>query len=431
MMPYCTISIANQAGFGFALMILMLGSMFLTTGSFVLRFGKRYCTAGTVLLAVVLFLAYMNNNVVMYAQGSIIGLSRPVLRAAGLPWLLYVVILAGIASAEAVIFIMFLRRKKAMLVAGAIKESLDSLPDGICFYESGGQPLLVNMQMNRLSGEVSGQEIMNAELFIRRLKEKKVPDRMRIIRTEPTVLLETVDGSVWDFRIRSLIPGKPDTFEIAAFNITEQYRSNRELKKRNERLEQVNERLRRFSEEMVSFTAEKELLNAKIGIHDNIGRSLLAFRTYLSQPAKDRDRKKLLFLWRYVFSVMKMEASPSDDWDLLEKAAEMLHILINLDGELPKNLKWRNAVIAAIRECLTNTSAHAGGDRLTVKIRSCGGDITAEFTNTGRPPEGEIQETGGLKNLRRIVEQAGGSMTIESCPRFLMRLEFRNGGISE
>ena len=36
-----------------------------------------------------------------------------------------------------------------MLTPGSLKESLDTLPDGVCFFEKNGQPLLVDIEKSR------------------------------------------------------------------------------------------------------------------------------------------------------------------------------------------------------------------------------------------------------------------------------------------
>ena len=56
---------------------------------------------------------------------------------------------------------------------------------------------------------------------------------------------------------------------------------------------------------MEQVTREQEILNAKISVHDDIGRSSLTVRVYLEQPEEKRNRKELLALWNYVISVMK------------------------------------------------------------------------------------------------------------------------------
>ena len=48
--------------------------------------------------------------------------------------------------------------------------------------------------------------------------------------------------------------------------------------------------------------------------------------------------------------------------------------------------------------------------------------ITASFSNNGMAPEGPVNETGGLAVLRKAVEAAGGSMTVQSEPNFLLTI---------
>ena len=78
-----------------------------------------------------------------------------------------------------------------------------------------------------------------------------------------------------------------------------------------------------------------------------------------------------------------------------------------------------------MRECANNAALHAGAARLLLAVRENGAAVSAELTNDGAPPETEVRETGGLKNLRAAVEKAGGVMTVESAPRFVLRIVFR------
>ena len=59
---------------------------------------------------------------------------------------------------------------------------------------------------------------------------------------------------------------------------------------------------------------------------------------------------------------------------------------------------------------------------LTVDITDEDGIVTVVFTNDGKPPEGEISESGGLKSLRSTVEQFRGEMEIASEPRFMLTI---------
>lgn len=431
MICYWELSLSGQSVTAFFALLLAVGAVFLLVGNSMLHSGKKQLLGSAALTAAALLMFQGIIDVSKILSGSLHGTDLFGSFTGNLPYAAVIGILVGIFLLEGVMAKAFFYRRKHFLTEGAVKESLDTMPDGVCFYGEDGQPLLVNRQMQHISGELFDSEMLNICSFHEHLLEGKVKNGAEILRREPTVIVRTSDGTVWDFHSRSL-PMKPSgVYEMIAYDITEQVQLNRELEQRNERLNRVNQRLRRFSREMVALTAEKELLNAKIDVHDNVGRSLLAWRTYLTQKPENRNRRELLFLWRYVVSVMKKETLPSGDWHMLEKTAELLGISIELVGTLPENLKIRAAIVTGIRECLTNTANHAGGDRLTVSVEEDDRGVTAVFTNTGRPPAAPIRETGGLLNLRRVVEQAEGKMTVESSPRFLLRLTFQKGEQTE
>ncbi|MFR9296847.1 MAG: ATP-binding protein, partial [Aedoeadaptatus pacaensis] len=51
--------------------------------------------------------------------------------------------------------------KKNQIGKNSIKESMDNLPDGICFSKLDGTPLLVNRQMQEISYDVFGKRLVN------------------------------------------------------------------------------------------------------------------------------------------------------------------------------------------------------------------------------------------------------------------------------
>lgn len=66
------------------------------------------------------------------------------------------------------------------------------------------------------------------------------------------------------------------------------------MEKKNQTLQQINERLIKFGKEMEQVTREQEILNAKISVHDDIGRSSLTARVYLEQPEEKEIVKNYL-----------------------------------------------------------------------------------------------------------------------------------------
>ena len=317
-------------------------------------------------------------------------------------------------------FLLFLDRKsRSGLSQDAVKEAMDALTDGICFYEENGAPLLVNERMNQICADVSDTQMLNANSFWKSINEKKDPELEGLV-------VPTSDGKLWSFFRKTirLEEEKTQVQEITAYNATEEVRLLSQQKERMQLLEQIHERLSRYGREVLHTTREKEILAAKIRIHDKVGQCLLAYRAYLTWPEQERNREKLLRMWEETALMLYSEANAPDkpdEWKLLQEAAAAVDVEICTEGEIPREGEARELLIMAIHECLTNTVKHADGDRLNVRI-TYKEKLFAELTNTGNPPKEEIHETGGLASLRARVTQAGGQMQVETIPRFRLLL---------
>lgn len=106
-----------------------------------------------------------------------------------LPWLAVALFLLLLFCCGAALFYHLQRSKKNTLTPNSIKESLDALPDGVCFATADGIPLLINVTMNRLCGVLFDCELLNAQHFWTDLTE--LPQRETngvLLRTSPFLL---------------------------------------------------------------------------------------------------------------------------------------------------------------------------------------------------------------------------------------------------
>lgn len=316
------------------------------------------------------------------------------------------------------------KKSRDVITTRSIKESIDLLPDGVCFSTDRGMPILMNSRMRQLCTEFTGEGLMDTEKFWRDLRNGNVRKGIRPLKQREAAFIDT-NGQVWDFRRSRLSYGGEKVTEISAVNITTQYHLHKELVERYERLNDVNSRLHHFSEEVEKVTREKEILAAKIKLHDEIGRSLLILRSYLTEtpeksiqtetPEKSaqtekRDRSRLLPLWQYIVTSMQegtILKEREDSLLLLKKEAADFNVDIFLEGLLPANPSVRNVIFAAVRECAGNTAKHARGDRLFITIHDTEENTEVFITNNGNAPGGSIHETGGLKNLRKWWKSEG------------------------
>lgn len=429
MSSYYELSTLAREVYGTCATMLMLLTIFLLVTVCMLHMKKIYWIAAFTLEVLVLLLLQgitdVSYNCETGHEFSFLATS-----IGKLPYIVVAVSMFTLVVAEILFIVYIFYKKQNMLTPRAIKESLDALPDGVCFFDKDGQPLLINMQMHRINQELFDRGILNVNIFWNKLKNKAIDKNAEVVSTEPTIMVCTRDEKVWDFHKNVLKIGKTKVQELIAYDVTEQYRLSQELKQKNQSLAKVNERLKVYSNQVEHITREKEILAAKIRVHDDVGRSLLAFRSYLEQPKESRNRDGLILMWRHTISVLKKEVLPEqqcNDWDLLKEAAEAVDVTIEKTGELPEDKKKRAVIITAIYECLTNTVKHAKGNKLFICIRSDEKILKTEIRNNGKIPEGEIRETGGLKNLRHSVETVGGEMSIESTPCFVLHLQFPRG----
>ena len=349
-----------------------------------------------------------------------------VARFAALPdWLLLLFCLA-LAVVLCLIFQNIRRYEKRQITRSSVKEAMDTLPDGILCYAPGARVLLVNRAMEDFCRKTTGTELEDGTVFRERLMEGKLlPSCERVfVGGEPVIVLQ--GGEAWKLQ-ESEIPYEKHTVRmLLALNITEAYRKTQELTQMQEKLERLGTRLLKVNREIVAMTAEREVLNAKVMMHDELGSNLLALKRYLVSGGTEKEKAKLMEGLISGVSFLKNDSSAApvqDEYELLHSVAEQLGLKLSVTGELPQTEHHKPVIATAIHECMTNTLRHAHGDELHVELFEDEAWVTAVITNNGDQPATEISEKGGLRSLREMTEQAGGSMTVRIKPAFTITIQ--------
>lgn len=114
--------------------------------------------------------------------------------------------------------------------------------------------------------------------------------------------------------------------------------------------------------------------------------------------------------------------APDDAQALREimNAAGQIGCRINIRGVPPEDGDRSRIFRQLLRECVVNAVRHAGADTMDVEVHAAAGQTQIRVRNNGRPPDGEVCEGGGLGALRRAVENAGGTMTVETRDAFVL-----------
>lgn len=335
--------------------------------------------------------------------------------------------MAAMAAVLAVALLRLRAWQRDHLSSASVKEGLDRLPAGLCFYVRDGLPRLVNVRMDTLCCALTGGPLMNGEVFWQRLCAGDVAPGCEVLAAGETPILRTPDGRVWSFVRSGIRVGGQSARQIVASDVTQEHAMNRQLHEENRRVAQLNLRLRRYGAQICELTREKETLAARVRIHDDFGQALLAARRLGAQQGDARQREQVLALWRTSLALLRgtgEKEPPAAGLGALVEAARAVGVAVTAEGPQPAADSPAAALLLhAAHECLTNTVRHAGGTALHISLSREGGRLVAVLTNDGRAPDGPVHEGGGLSALRRQVEASGGRMRIESAPRFALILE--------
>ena len=301
-------------------------------------------------------------------------------------------------------------KSRRQLSPVSIKESCDHLPSALCFAWENGQPCLKNLKMDELSHLLTGEALLNANVF------------WKAVEPQPIVTLK--NGQTWSFeRVRMEMNGKI-VYQITGTNITEEARLRRELEEDNLRLNAMNRRLRQYGQDVQEATRGKEILRAKTRVHDEIGHALLQTRQFLS--GTQGDAESVCAAWRQNVRLLLGKYADEQRFDAfaqLARAAQAIGVTIERRGVFPaEGTESAQLVEAAAHECLTNLVRHAGGTRLEITGEKTESGWRVRYLNDGDVPSGPIVEGSGLTALRARTEAADSKMDIAHTPRFALTL---------
>lgn len=393
------------------------------------RKGKPYLSA--VMQAIVFLLsAFLLVNLAVYVNEKKVEkyplLSMEVVK---IPAWLFVVAETAMVILCVISIVVGYRSGKRHLSRMSVKESFDNLPSGICFYEESGLLRLANVQIKELCFKITGKPLLSGADFWNMLAtETPILPNERVADGEKP-MIRTDDGKVYSFkRIAHEIEGKK-VCEIVATDITRRYYLSEDLSKKNKELAALNRRMRAYGENIQKLTAEKETLNAKIRIHDELGKLLLSTRKSLSEDLTPEAKRELLSAWKTDLLAMGSARSEkvTDTYSGLYAAAKSVGVTLKITGRKPDEKNLKKIVVTAAIECITNTVKHAKGNAVTVELTEKGSFLEIAVTNNGEPPKATIKEGGGFSSLRQLVEREGGTMTIKSRPCFLLEITLPKG----
>ena len=401
-------------------LLLLQGQLFLCIHAFRQKKGVKFTLLCILHLLVgsFLFLLLLDGGIAPSSAGGTRVFPPIILAAYALPWAFY----AGAELASAGLIALCRHScvvyNRSNLDNSSIKEAMDLLPSAIGFGTPEGVPVLVNLRLHEYCRVLTGRRLTDLRLFSRWLAEHGEMQNGQILILAPdgrallfTETAETVDGRVYQ--------------QLQGVDVTDAYHITNQLQEKNARLRDIQLRIRSYQADMSDMVISREILSARTAVHDELGQVLLTGRYFFKHPERV-DQSALYRMMQHANTYFLREAeSPDRERNALLDAINMaggIGVEVAIKGTPPAGSVERAILGQAIRECSTNAAKHAESDRLTVSIAPSTEGTEVSITNNGLPPRTPIQESGGLRSLRRAVEDAGGRMDVESCPAFRLTL---------
>ena len=166
------------------------------------------------------------------------------------------------------------------ITRSSIKEGFDDLPAAVCYFTPDGIIRLCNRQMFRVYRALSGRDLQSLEELHQQVWAPT--HGRRVDGKNPSFVLP--DGTCWLYSEQTVFgEGVRPHVECIFSEVTDLQRQRQELLRQNQELLRMNRELRRLSENVQEMTREKEILEFKTRLHDEMGYGLTAVRQCLLQ----------------------------------------------------------------------------------------------------------------------------------------------------
>ena len=322
-------------------------------------------------------------------------------------------------------------------IAKMMKTAIDSYPGGLCFSTPKGTPILVNMLMTNLIYTLTSHTLMECNATWEEMKaghtncKQLLPNEIFRIQKESereNLFFEFPDNSIWQFQ--RIMLTEANAIQLIANNVTNLYLISIELYKNNEQLKDMHARKRALLENIVEINHNKELLNAKMRIHDDLGECLLRAQKAIIEHTIDDEHSEIAQMWLHILhniNGIKTDDTKDESKEELLKVANMIGCQITFKGDQIKHKAILQLVYAAIREALMNAVLHAQADELIVEMKEAEDDYQIRIYDNGKKDVQEIREGVGLTGLRARLEEEGANMKIQYDSGIVLVLDIPKG----
>ena len=172
----------------------------------------------------------------------------------------------------------------------------------------------------------------------------------------------------------------------------------------------------------------EETISAKSRVHDVLGQRISLLLRAIREHREPDEVLLRSFAEGLPEELTKTTEEGSYPLETLTEIFRGLGVSIHIEGSLPKEKTAADAMFRIAAEAVTNAVRHGYASEVSIVLSEENNVYRMTVSDSGIPPEGEVIEGGGLREMRRSVTELGGSFSYETTPGFCIRAEIPKGG---
>lgn len=296
---------------------------------------------------------------------------------------------------------------KETLSLFSIKQAIDTLPQAIVFADQDGWVIHSNTKAKELNTELLGGEIKNAHLFWEMICKNHGKCE--------------INNKIWEFE-QSDLQLKGRTFrQIQGVDRTQIDHLIRELEEKTAYQERIGNELREILANVNNTKKEEVLLKTKYHLFTKLSYqvSIIDRILFSDEPARLKLQKMDDIIQK---GLVLREDTFEEKIENITSSFVPFGLAIYVDGDIPPDERLHHLLLSALWESSINAIIHTQANKLWMELSEQNDILHIRIRNNGDLPD-EITEQGGLRSLRKQIEQMGGAMEIKIDKQFTLVIE--------
>ena len=318
-----------------------------------------------------------------------------------------------------------LMRRRALytqLSSISVKEAIDTLHTGLLFLRPEGDILLCNRCMDILTRQMTGRPLQNGKGFQRLLACGALCSGCTRETLGGQQVFRLPDSSVWSIACHDIQVGRRLFVLLTADDVTERWEAVTLLAQQNQALEKRGQELRHTIEHLQAICEAEEIARSKGRVHDLLGQRISLLLRALRDNQQPDEALLADFIRNLPAALREDRApSPAHRLEMLQETFRGMDVSVEIRGELPEHAAVADSFAEIAVECVTNAVRHGYATRVQFHIfqNDC---WRMTVTDNGIPPAGPIREGGGIGGMRRRIDRLGGTLRLDTVPRFRIEI---------